>query len=260
MPVPDPEPFRLLKQYPLLCGLFTFVLKTRAQEIGLAFANAWGSILYASHLYNAARQEKLLLKSWTDLELLIALHSPERFFVGDCPKSLEEYLKRFLLSMGYSATAFASNRRSSALAASARGPRRLTKLCKAGALFAGRYCNNDRNVSVSIFSELFIPNLDRIMGWRLVIGVNTLQICFIPNKSILKGAELTWRFCSGRASPSSRLYSPRWTTTVTTTTVIQLNPKSLPLTKSPRKSRCRQQEPSSGSRRETKIQQPLQTS
>jgi len=117
MPVPDPEPFRLLKQYPLLCGLFTFVLKTRAQEIGLAFANAWGSILYASHLYNAARQEKLLLKSWTDLELLIALHSPERFFVGDCPKSLEEYLERFLLSMGYSATAFASNRRSSALAA-----------------------------------------------------------------------------------------------------------------------------------------------
>lgn len=191
MPVADPEPFRLLKQYPLLCGLFTFVLKARAQKIGLAFANAWGSILYAGHLYNAARQEKLLPKTWTDLELLITLHSPEMFFVGDCPKNLEEYLKRFLLSMGYSATAFASNRRKRALAPSARGPRRLTELCKVGALFAGRYCNNDRNVSVSILSELFIPSLDRIMGLRHLIGVNTMQICFTPNRNILKGEELT---------------------------------------------------------------------
>lgn len=81
------------------------------------------------------------------MELLIALHSPERLFVGNCPKGLEEYLKRFLLSMGYSATAFASDRRRGAPTASARGPRGLTELCKAGALFAGRYCNNDRDVA-----------------------------------------------------------------------------------------------------------------
>lgn len=148
MSVPDPEPFRLLKQYPLLCGLFTFALKMRAQEIGLTFANAWGSILYSSHLYNAARQEKLLLKPWKDIEMLIALHSPERFFAGDSPKGLEEYLKGFMLSMGYSAANFASNRRrSGAPTASARGPRSLKQLCEAGELFSGRYCNNDRTVA-----------------------------------------------------------------------------------------------------------------
>ncbi|MCJ1470221.1 hypothetical protein MMC07_008866 [Pseudocyphellaria aurata] len=147
MPIPDAEPCRLLKQYPLLCGLFTFALKMRAQEISLAFANAWGSILYTSQLYNAARQEKLLLKPWKDMELLIALHSPEKFFAGDRPKGLEEYFKRFLLSMGYSAAIFASNRRRDIPIASARGPRSLGGLCEVGELFAGRYCNNDQNVA-----------------------------------------------------------------------------------------------------------------
>lgn len=147
MPVPDPEPFRLLKQYPLLCGLFTFAVKMRAQEIGLAFANAWGSILYSAQLYNAARQEKLLAKPWKDIEMLIALHSPESFFAGDPPKGPEDYLKRFLLSIGYSASNFASNRRKTPLAVSPRGPSSLKQLCQAGELFAGRYCNNDRNVA-----------------------------------------------------------------------------------------------------------------
>lgn len=147
MAVPDPQPFRLLKQYPLLCGIFTFALKMRAQEIGLAFANAWGSILYTSQLYNAVRQEKLLRNPWKDAELLISLHSPEVFFTGDPPKGLEEYLKRFMLSVGYSASLFASNRRRNSPAVSARGPRSLKKLCKVGELFAGRYCNNERAVA-----------------------------------------------------------------------------------------------------------------
>lgn len=161
MPVPDPEPFRLLKQYPLLCGLFIFVLEARFQEIGLAFANAWGSLLYAGQLYNAARQEKLLLRPWEDMELLIMLQSEGPFIVGNRPKGLEEYLKRFLLSMGYSATAFASNRRRGAAIASSRGPRALTALCKVGSLFTGRYCNNDRAVSWT--SESLTPIIESMM-------------------------------------------------------------------------------------------------
>ena len=57
------------------------------------------------------------------------------------------YLKRFILCMGYSATAFAGNRRKGAAKASARGPRSLTPLCKVGALFVRRYCDNDRAVA-----------------------------------------------------------------------------------------------------------------
>ena len=118
-----------------------------AHELGIDFANAWGSIMYASHLYNATRQEKLLPKSWKDMELLIALQSTERLFVGNTPKDLDAYLKRFLLSMGYSSTAFASNRRSTTPLASTRGPRGLSTLCTAGALFYGRYCTNEESVT-----------------------------------------------------------------------------------------------------------------
>ncbi|KAI4088065.1 MAG: hypothetical protein LQ344_006327 [Seirophora lacunosa] len=47
------EPFFLLKQYPMICGLFTFALKARYQELCVVFINAWGSVMYAGHLYNA---------------------------------------------------------------------------------------------------------------------------------------------------------------------------------------------------------------
>ena len=145
--LPPPEPFRLLKQYPLLCGLWSFAIQMNAHELGIDFANAWGSIMYASHLYNATRQEKLLSKPWKDMELLIALQSTERLFVGNTPRDLEAYFKRFLLSMGYSSTVFASNRRRNAPIASARGPRGLSELCTAGTLFKGRYCSNEHSVT-----------------------------------------------------------------------------------------------------------------
>ena len=118
-----------------------------AHELGVDFANAWGSIMYASHLYNATRQEKLLSKPWKDMELLMALQSTERLFVGNTPKDSEAYFKRFLLSMGYSSTVFASNRRRNAPIASARGPRGLSELCTAGTLFKGRYCSNEPSVN-----------------------------------------------------------------------------------------------------------------
>ena len=119
----------------------------KAQHEGIGFAGAWGSIMYTGHLYNAIRQEKLLSKSWKDMELLFALQSTEYFFVGDAPKDVDGYLKRFLLSMGYSAALFANNRRKNATVASQRGPKGLSDLCAAGALFKGRYCRNEHAVT-----------------------------------------------------------------------------------------------------------------
>ena len=103
--------------------------------------------MYASHLYNAARQEKLLPVAWKDVELVITPHGTETIFTGDRPNGLEEFRKRFLLSMGYSASNFASNRRRTTAAVSTRGPKSLTKLCAIGELFSGRYCNDDKDVS-----------------------------------------------------------------------------------------------------------------
>ena len=145
--LPDPEPFRLLKQYPVICGLLAFALKMQAQEINIVFVNAWGSIMYSAQLYNAVRQESFVPRMWKDMEFIIAMQGGDKFFVGEAPKGLEEYLKRFLLSMGYSAAIFAANRRPNANVVSSKGPRTLTKLCAVAELFAGRYCKNDAAVS-----------------------------------------------------------------------------------------------------------------
>ena len=95
------------------------------------------------------------------MELLIALQSTEKLFVGDAPEDVDGYLKRFLLSMGYSAAAFASNRRRNTPIASKRGPRGLSELCAAGALFHGRYCRNEHSVSWTL--ESIKPIIDAKM-------------------------------------------------------------------------------------------------
>ena len=47
------ESFKLLKQYPSLCGIWLFSLIYLMQEAGVAFCNAWGSVVCTAHLYNA---------------------------------------------------------------------------------------------------------------------------------------------------------------------------------------------------------------
>ena len=144
--LPPPEPFRLLKQYPLLCGLFQYVIKMRFHEAGVTFANAWGSIMYTAHLYNAVQQEKLLDLAWKDMDLLIALQSPQTVFIGDPPEGPEKYLNRFILCMGWSATNLAKNsRRNQKLKASPNGPKGLDEQGPASYVFKTRYCDNARD-------------------------------------------------------------------------------------------------------------------
>lgn len=123
-----------------------------AHELGIDFANAWGSIMSASHLYNATRQEKLLPKSWKDMELLIALQTSENLFAGNTPRDPDAYIERFSLIMDSSSAAFASNREGTAPIASAGDQRGLSTLCTAGALFHGRYRGNEQSVTWTIES------------------------------------------------------------------------------------------------------------
>ncbi|KAL8734027.1 MAG: hypothetical protein Q9166_001788 [cf. Caloplaca sp. 2 TL-2023] len=124
--VSQEEPFRLLRQYPLV-----WIVHLRPRS---PFPRD------CRYLFKCA--------AWKDMELVIMLQSPEILFVGDAPNNLEEYFKRLLLSMGYSATAFAANRRTNiGPQASARGPRSLKELGQVGKLFGNRYCNNAPTVA-----------------------------------------------------------------------------------------------------------------
>jgi hypothetical protein len=90
------EPFRLLKQYPSLCGIWLFLLRYLMQDAGITFCNAWGSVMYTAHLYNAARQEKLLKGIWKDMEMALLLQGNDKMFIGDRPKKAEGNYARSL--------------------------------------------------------------------------------------------------------------------------------------------------------------------
>ncbi|KAJ9488268.1 hypothetical protein VN97_g5012 [Penicillium thymicola] len=123
--MPTGKMFRLFRWHPLFCGLLLYRFKMSYQEAGILFVGAWGSVLYSLHLYNALQQEKLLTARWADLDVLQAIH-PESW-IGGPPRTPDEYMKRFYLSMGYSATTFAKNRRNQPLQASKNGPKCLTE-------------------------------------------------------------------------------------------------------------------------------------
>ncbi|KAB8222410.1 hypothetical protein BDV33DRAFT_201398 [Aspergillus novoparasiticus] len=136
---PLSEPFKFWRSHPLLCGLITYHFKIRFQEASVAFVSAWGSLLYTYHLYNAARQEKLHQGEWLDIDLIMALQ--DGVLVGDLPWTPEDHLKRFTLSMGYSASAYAKNKRRISPQASTHGPRGLQELAPVAQMFRARYCD-----------------------------------------------------------------------------------------------------------------------
>lgn len=143
------EPFLLLRNHPLYCGLLSYSIRILAQEASIVFANAWGSVLYCAHLYNALYQEKLMTNRWHDMDLILLMHRTDTIFVGNFPKTADDYLKRFALSMGYSATAFARNKRRQGLTASKSGPRGLNDISPVSQIFKTRYCDDEDRTNLS---------------------------------------------------------------------------------------------------------------
>ncbi|RDW79076.1 uncharacterized protein DSM5745_05928 [Aspergillus mulundensis] len=142
------DEFKLTKWHPVLCGMITYYLKSMWQEIGITFAGAWGSIMYSAHLYNALQQEKLMSGAWFDMDLILYWH-PE-IFVGARPARPEDYLKRFNLSTGVSATAYGRNRRHTPrLPESRSGPKGIQPIANISRMFFERYCEGSRKTGFS---------------------------------------------------------------------------------------------------------------
>ncbi len=147
--IPSSKSFFLFQHHPLYCGLLSYSIKALAQEASIVFVNAWGSVLYTAHLYNALRQEKLLSNTWPDMDLVLLMHRTQDMFIGDFPKTVEDYAKRFSLAMGYSATMLAKNGRGSGVKASKAGPRCLNELSPISRMFMARYCRNEGRTNLS---------------------------------------------------------------------------------------------------------------
>lgn len=152
------EPFKVMKWHPMLCGLATFYLRSRYQELSLSFQSAWGSIMYSAHLYNALREEKLLKGQWIDMDVVMGWH--DEIFVGERPPSRpEDYLKRFSLSMGWSAASFARNKlQADRLPEAKSGPKTMKPIANVSCMFVDRYCNGSGQTD---FTE---TDLERILA------------------------------------------------------------------------------------------------
>ncbi|KAF2703036.1 hypothetical protein K504DRAFT_452005 [Pleomassaria siparia CBS 279.74] len=143
-----PKPYYLYRKHPWLCGLWKYHIQIRLHEIGIAFSNAWGSIMSCVHIYNAIQGEKMNTSQWKDMDVAISLQGADSFFVGDPPKSPEGYLKRFAMAMGLSATEYAKpsktkkkNKNKKGLLLSKRGPHSMKELGAVLQTFKGRYCD-----------------------------------------------------------------------------------------------------------------------
>ncbi len=105
-----PDPYHLLQRHPLLCAMMKFSLALMVREIGTTVVEAWGSILYTAHLYNALRHTSSLNMPWPDMETFISIHTPEKLFVGGYPTTVQDCLKRYYLMMGVAPQSFARDR------------------------------------------------------------------------------------------------------------------------------------------------------
>ncbi|RYC82374.1 hypothetical protein BFJ63_vAg14724 [Fusarium oxysporum f. sp. narcissi] len=61
---------RILVHSPILCGLMLYHFRAKMCTFGIAITNAWGSITYSAHLYDAFRNEGLLNEHWTDMDAI----------------------------------------------------------------------------------------------------------------------------------------------------------------------------------------------
>ncbi|KAL1873478.1 hypothetical protein Daus18300_003841 [Diaporthe australafricana] len=79
---PDVQKYYLLTQSPVMAGLVLYHYRSLTYEIGITVANAWGSIAYSHHLYNALQKEGLMQVSWQDMDIITAHLGESSFYMG----------------------------------------------------------------------------------------------------------------------------------------------------------------------------------
>jgi hypothetical protein len=136
-----PEPFALLSRHPVLCGLLQFKVYTEMKYFGIVLAGAWGSILYVAHMYNACRQAGYLKEweVWPDMELIMDIHSRESMFLGQVPKTPEQWLKSMTLMLGVAPESFARFTRVNQLKFSKKGPKMMSSKSPLSDIFQDEY-------------------------------------------------------------------------------------------------------------------------
>ena len=156
-------------------------MKLDIQEAGIGFFNAWGFAKSGAQIYNAVRKENFLDKEWQDMELALMFYGDAALFVGSRPDGVEEYFKRFCLSMGYSAQNFACGgaRLHSRPIESRQGPRGVidekTVTPVAHELRFGYSSFDDSGKSAPNIERVLSSALKKMTSWLLLVPSNWLR-------------------------------------------------------------------------------------
>ena len=144
-----PELFLFHRKHPWFCGLWRYWALMQFNELSIAYANAWGSIMSCAHLYNAVGGGKTQDLLWKDLDFVIDLQGSKTFFIGEVPITPDECYNRFALAIGLSAENLAkSTRTKRGLIRSKKGPKGLKELGNIMQAFKSRICdaNGPKNI------------------------------------------------------------------------------------------------------------------
>ncbi|KAK8149329.1 hypothetical protein G3M48_007417 [Beauveria asiatica] len=137
---------RIFRMSPVLCGLVLYQARFKYRQAGMAVADAWGSIQYAGHLYNALQTNDLLADRWKDMDLAKLILGMESFYAGgEEPRTLADQFRKYCLQMGVSAAALSKESRKGRALASKAGPRGLRVNAPVSTMFKERY-SDDRDI------------------------------------------------------------------------------------------------------------------
>ncbi|KAK3935590.1 hypothetical protein QBC46DRAFT_397181 [Diplogelasinospora grovesii] len=159
------KPHRILQYSPVIAGLMLYHFRAEMYDVGIAVANAWGSITYSLHLYNALQCEGLLSEPWADMEVVRTLIRESNFYVGDRPRNPEEYFSRFCLQMGVSAATLAApnRRRRNPSMSSRSGPRGIKGGVPVSIMFEDRH---RRNLEQAPWTAEHVDNIISRSEWE----------------------------------------------------------------------------------------------
>ncbi|KAK7211735.1 hypothetical protein V2G26_018913 [Clonostachys chloroleuca] len=140
---PQMELHRILIYSPVLAGLYLYRTRYDMWDAGIAIANAWGSITYTAHLYNALRHQNLVQGLWPDMDLTLSLFGESSVWVGERPIGIGDCFKKFCLQMGVTASAFTTNRRKNISTLHSRaGPRGIKDGCPVSSKFTAEFISS----------------------------------------------------------------------------------------------------------------------
>ncbi|CAM1509648.1 Fc.00g033870.m01.CDS01 [Cosmosporella sp. VM-42] len=228
MPVPsEMEVHRIMMSSPVLAGLYLFRIRTEMYDVGLAVANAWGSITYTAHLYNALLQERLVESQWSDMDIMLSNFGDSNIWTGgERPKTIADCFQKFCLQMGISASAFTKNRRRNTTVASRAGPRGIKDGAPVSSMFKTQICSGaGMDWTPELIDDIVARSAYQMEG---SINDGNLTMTRIDNAQELRAKDqLRQRKSKARASGRDTTLNDLLPNEIAQSLVLTLNSESL---------------------------------